>query len=261
MGWHRFYKGENLATLCAKLAIYERFFRNTRDYSAEATTGIVSRLSLNLQGLSDDPTAILGDGFEADYFFEHIWVFGLSSYYLSAMIQAYMREDYAETLEMAARGEQHMSGAMVAILQPEHYFYHSLALAAVYEDSDRRQRKRIARLLKSYSALFRVWTRNCPANFEPRFLLIEAERARLAGDESGAMRYYEKAIHSAQKFDFPQIEALACDLSARFYCDWNFPTLAAAQAERARRLYADWGATGRLKRLNQALPQYSPPVL
>ncbi|MEQ9363744.1 MAG: hypothetical protein RIF32_05850, partial [Leptospirales bacterium] len=255
--WHRFYKGENLATLCAKLAGYETFFRTTRDYSAEATTSIVSRLCLNLQELTDDPTGILDSRFDADYFFEHIWVFGLASFYLSSMIQAYLNEDYAKALAMAEKSQIHMSGTMVTVLQPEHYFYQSLALAATHARADRRERRRIGRRLKRHGALFRAWTENCPANFESRYLLIEAERARLAGDETAAMRYFERTITSARSHGFPQIEALACDLGARFYRDWNFPTLAAAHAHRARRLYADWGATIRLKALDRALPEYS----
>lgn len=260
LAWHRFYKGENLARSCAKLAGYEQFFRNSRDYSAEVTTSIVSQMNLSLQGLIDDPTSLLEERFDEKYFFEHIWVFGLSSYYLAGMILAYLQEDYARALDMAADSKKYLAGTMVSVLQPEHYFYHGLTLSAIYSNADRREQKRIIKVLADFSQQFRVWSLNCPANFEPRYLLLEAERARIAGREKEAMRFYEDAIASARRYEFPQIEALASDLSARFYQDWKFPTLAAAQVLRARRLYTDWGATGRLQCLDRALPQYSLPM-
>jgi hypothetical protein len=59
----------------------------------------------------------------------------------------------------------------------------------------------------------KIWADNCPENFKHKYLLVQAEIARLQGQVLEAMDLYEQAIISASENEFIQHEALAneCD--------------------------------------------------
>ena len=54
----------------------------------------------------------------------------------------------------------------------------------------------------------KIWADNCPENFLHRFLLIEAEMARLRGKAIEAMYLYDSAIANAKENGFIQIEGI-----------------------------------------------------
>ena len=62
----------------------------------------------------------------------------------------------------------------------------------------------------------RVWSDNCAENFLSKRLMVEAEIARITGDETAAADLYDEAIDAAHDGRFVQDEALANELAARF---------------------------------------------
>ena len=58
---------------------------------------------------------------------------------------------------------------------------------------------------------------SCPANFDNRVCLIEAEIARIEGRYLDATDLYERAIHSARENGFLHHEAICLELTSRFY--------------------------------------------
>src|SRR5262249_44955004 len=88
-----------------------------------------------------------------------------------------------------------------------------------------------------------------------RAAIIGAEIARIENRELDAERLYEKAIRSARTNDFMHIEALACELAARFYAARGFEDIARLYLENARRSYLRWGADGKVRQLDELHPQ------
>ena len=112
--------------------------------------------------------------------------------------------------------------------------------------------------------LLRQWARDCPANFEARSLLLEAEWARRHASPAdpdralaNAMPLYARAIESASAHGWPVLEALANELYGRFWRDCQQPQLARQFVREAYHLYRAWGAGAKCRQLEAAWPQVS----
>ncbi len=106
-------------------------------------------------------------------------------------------------------------------------------------------RSRVRRSLRR----LRVWSRNCPQNFEARMLLVQGEWARANGKPQQALGYYQHALHSAQVAGNRRLAALGGELTARQFFDRDMGAVARQQLELAARLFRGWGAPGKAKAL------------
>jgi signal transduction histidine kinase len=94
----------------------------------------------------------------------------------------------------------------------------------------------------------------CPANFEARALLLEAEQAALRSDLETTLSLYERATASAARHGMRPLEALANERLGRFWLDRNTPEIAQVYAVRAASLYAGFGAHGKVRILERSYP-------
>jgi hypothetical protein len=88
----------------------------------------------------------------------------------------------------------------------------------------------------------RRWARHGPMNFEPAALLLQAERARLAGDAPRALTLFKSSAESAKLHELPHHAALAHEGRARLLLALRREVEAGAELQRAAQLYAAWGA-------------------
>jgi hypothetical protein len=61
------------------------------------------------------------------------------------------------------------------------------------------------------------WASHAPMNFQHKYDLVEAEKARILGQDFTAIDFYEKAIAGAKENEYLNEEALAYELAAQFY--------------------------------------------
>ncbi|MCP4994148.1 MAG: hypothetical protein GY934_10260, partial [Gammaproteobacteria bacterium] len=54
-------------------------------------------------------------------------------------------------------------------------------------------------------------------NFQHKYLLVEAELARVLGNDGQAREYYDQAIELAHEHEYINEEALAYEVASRFY--------------------------------------------
>ena len=78
-----------------------------------------------------------------------------------------------------------------------------------------RTRRAIQRIQKNLAQL-KVWSDNCPDNFLAKRLMVEAELARITGQEASAADLYDRAIDAAHDARFLHDEAVANELAAKF---------------------------------------------
>ncbi|WP_170319558.1 AAA family ATPase [Polyangium spumosum] len=91
----------------------------------------------------------------------------------------------------------------------------------------------------------------CPENYERKWLLVSAERARAIGDEGTALSLYEKAIRAAAESGVSRDEALANELAARFHLERRRDTVARAYMGEAYQAYLRWGAITKVDMLRE----------
>ncbi|MER8732500.1 AAA family ATPase [Mesorhizobium sp. M1227] len=158
-------------------------------------------------------------------------------------------------LEFAAKAEPILWSARLNLQSMDYCFYHSLAIAAVFEAASPERRAALRKDLTEHLASFQRWAESCPATFTHKHVLISAEWARLEGRDIEAMRLYEQAIRSAAEHGFLQDQALASELAARFYRLRGLEKVADTYLDEARDCYARWGALAKVTQLDQSHPR------
>src|SRR5216683_695328 len=167
-------------------------------------------------------------------------------------------------LEFAAKAKPIFWSARLNLQSMDYCFYHSLAIAAVFEAASPERRAELREDLIEHLASFQRWAESCPATFAHKHALVSAEWARLEGRDIEAMQLYEQAIRSAAERGFLQDCALAGELAARFYRLRGLDKVADTYLDEARDCYARWGAKAKVEQLDQGHPrvrQQAPLVL
>lgn len=88
-----------------------------------------------------------------------------------------------------------------------------------------------------------------PANFEHKYLLLEAMRMQLNGKTIEALQYFEEAIRSAQKYKFVNNLGVAHEKTAQLWIAENRPQYAMYHIKQAIIAYTQWGAFAKVKQL------------
>lgn len=105
--------------------------------------------------------------------------------------------------------------------------------------------------VESHQEKMRYWANHSPSNYLHKWYLVEAERCRVLGEKAKAIEYYDCAILHAKTNKYLQEEALACELAAKFYLEWEKIPIAQTYILDAYRAYQYWGATSKVKHLEK----------
>jgi class 3 adenylate cyclase len=100
------------------------------------------------------------------------------------------------------------------------------------------------------------WAGHAPVNYQHKFYLVEAERARVLGQTQAARDYYDQAINLAHENEYLNEEALAHELAANFYLTQGQTRLAHHYLRDAHYTYLRWGASAKVKDLESRYPQF-----
>ncbi|MBK5968498.1 hybrid sensor histidine kinase/response regulator, partial [Thiorhodovibrio winogradskyi] len=141
----------------------------------------------------------------------------------------------------------YMVGTQGLLPWPEHQCTRFLILSALHPwvDADRQHHWNLE--LDALLARLRRWSEQNPANFAPMATLAEAERARLRGEATQAMRNYVKAVGLAQDGHLPHWEGLIAERAAWFWESQGDDRVAQGSLQQAYDAFARWGADAKLR--------------
>ncbi|MEH1945936.1 MAG: AAA family ATPase [Nostoc sp.] len=108
---------------------------------------------------------------------------------------------------------------------------------------------------KTYETILHQWAHNAPMNHQHKWHLVEAEKCRVFGNKLEAMEQYDRAIQLAKENQYPNEEALANELAAKFYLDWGKEKIAQTYMTEAYYCYTRWGAKAKVVDLETRYPQ------
>jgi PAS domain S-box-containing protein len=157
-------------------------------------------------------------------------------------------EEALAAVEKARQFQGYFSSSISVV---ELNFYHSLILASLFDDANDEQRAGYRQIIDANQTQMQIWAESCRKNFEHRFLIVQAEVARIEGDALAAEVLYEKAVTSAHQEGFRQNEGIAAELAARFYRQRDLASIAGLYLRMARSCYLDWGAEGKASQLDR----------
>jgi predicted ATPase/signal transduction histidine kinase len=175
--------------------------------------------------------------------------------YLNKLALSNWYGNYTKAVEFAQSAEQFVGGAQGIFINPVFYFHQSIALAGAYAAANEADQPRYWNTLQRNLKKFEQWAAHCPSNYLHKALLIQAEIARISGQDYQAMDLYDRAIAAANENGYTQNAALANELAARLYRTQGREKLAEAYLREARSSYLQWGAIAKANDLDQTYLQ------
>lgn len=94
-----------------------------------------------------------------------------------------------------------------------------------------------------------------PENYRHQYLLVKAELARISGQFGEAIDLYDRAIAEAKQNRHLREAALANELAAEFFLNWNKAKIAALYLREARDCYADSEDESKVESLEKNHPE------
>ncbi len=128
-------------------------------------------------------------------------------------------------------------------------------MTALYPAASPEDKARYRAKLSENQAKLEALSATCASNFLHRYLLVEAELARLDGRAAEALDLYDRAIASASEHDYVNEAAVACELAGRFWLAQGKEKLARVYLADASYHYKLWGAVRKAQDLEERYPQ------
>lgn len=167
---------------------------------------------------------------------------------------AYCFHHLSDAISHAQEAENFRDSVPGQIIVVQHNFYYSLALLAHYPKMLPAEQLQMRRQVEANQQQMAKWAYHAPMNFKHKHDLVEAERARLAGDCRRAGALYRDAIRGARDNSYLQEEALANELAGRFYLAQLNRGMAEDLLRQAYYLYLEWRAMAKVEQLEAQYP-------
>jgi len=260
-GSYRFWIGESLDFVDHKLSKLIKLLTSIKQSYQLVYLNIWKQLVLNLQEESHSKTdRLMGEAFNEEttlpYLLKTNYGMAIFAVYLAKSMLCYLFRDYPTSLANMALAEKYEQANMGIMVVPISKFYASLALLATYPTASFNRQQEIIGKIELNQEKMKMWASHAPMNFQHKYDLVEAEKARVLGQVAEAMAGYEKAISGARENDYIHEESLAYELSGEFYLARGMDKFAQLELKEAHYHYQQWGAMAKVKDLEERYPQF-----
>ncbi|MDX2271728.1 MAG: AAA family ATPase [Cyanobacteriota bacterium] len=136
----------------------------------------------------------------------------------------------------------------------EHAFYYALTLVQLSKQGSLEKQTAIKQAFQVQKQRIASWAKDCPDNYQHKLLLLEAEEARLEGNDLLAMQNYDLAIDAASEQKFMQNQALIYELAGSFYHQKGLTRHARTYLKSAYHHYQQWGSVAKVSDLENRYP-------
>jgi len=259
-GIHLFLVGEPLSFVDQQQAHYLAMLNKFELAFHHSFSSIWRQVVHNLLGQAEDASKLIGECLDEREMLP-IWqeknnVSLLFSTYCGKTILLYLLNDYDQALDAARLGEPYVQAATGLLYAYVYHFYHSLILLAHYANVDRAEQAKILEKVAAQQEKMKFLASHAPANFQHKYDLVEAEKARVLGQTLEAMALYDRAIQGARKEQYIQEEALAYERAGEFYLALGREEIAEGYMRKAHYGYLRWGAVAKVKQLAVRYPSF-----
>ena len=213
---------------------------------------------LNLLGRSEDPCVLKGSAFDAEKMLPVLnkteYSSGKANLHLNTLILCYLFGEYKSALDASISADEYKNEMSLLV----HYFiwkfYDSLIRLAVYGSLSHSQKTDFLQRVDANQAYLEKLSHYAPMNYLHKWHLVQAEKARVLGNFKEAIDHYNNAINLARENGFVQEEAMANELTARFWRDAKQEGYARFHLERAYEGYTRWQAWAKVEALEKSYP-------
>ena len=255
---HSYFSGEELNELLRETEIAIAALGQINQKRSLIGNQIFRQVVLNLIERSETPWLLIGEAYNEKRSLcpeqQSKDIFALGCLYVNKLILCYLFGEYSQAVENATLAESYLEGVAGMLLVPIFHFYDSLVQLAMYSESSNTEQKSIMEKVHAHQKKMKKWMVHAPMNHQHKYDLVEAETARVLGNNLEAMDYYDRAIKGAKDNDYVQEEALACELAGKFYQSLGKEIIAQAYLTQAYYAYIRWGSSAKVKDLESRYP-------
>jgi len=204
---------------------------------------------------------VIGDSLLAEEYYLDNWTENQIAWllfiaYFAKTFCLYFFKQYERAIDYAIKAEENIDACAKYLPAPQHNFYSSLTFLANYHNSDPIKQQKLLQEVNKNQEIMKMWTGHCPENFQHKYDLVEAEKARVLGKTLEAQELYDRAIQAAKKYEFIHEEALAYERAAEFYLALGREEIGKFYLRNAHHCYTRWGAKAKVKQLEEEYHNY-----
>jgi predicted ATPase/signal transduction histidine kinase/DNA-binding NarL/FixJ family response regulator/tRNA A-37 threonylcarbamoyl transferase component Bud32 len=256
---HFYFMGQELPRVEREMATISDSLAQLKQENALSWNQIFQQSVLSLLDAAENPCCLIGEAYNEEQSLPLLKEAndrtGLHYFYLNKLILCYLFGEYQQAVENAAQAEHYLDGVKAFLVVQIFYFYDSLVQLTLYPTASPSQQEHLLSKVRSNQEKMQRWADHAPMNFQHKYELVEAEKARILGQYWQATEYYDRAIAGAREHGYIQEEALANELAAEFYLSLGKEKFAQIYLTESYYGYARWGATAKLKQLEEKYTQ------
>lgn len=149
--------------------------------------------------------------------------------------------------------EKYQESVKGTTLYPLFYFYRSLLITDISSNST--TKKSVLKQVKKDIGEIKKYEKYCPADYQHKIFLLEAESKYLEGNNEEAKILYDKALKAATQTNISSDLAYAWERAGRFFVNTKQDILANFYLQNSYRIYKRWGALAKLKQMESQYTQ------
>ncbi|TVP59736.1 MAG: GAF domain-containing protein [Nodularia sp. (in: Bacteria)] len=262
---NQLFQGTQLDTILKYILQYLPFISSTKNQSAHYIVKGIQFFILDLLDTSVRQQKMAISHSHKNEFIEQCnssqSIFALCIYYVCQMQLSCINQDFFQGLNHALAANKILNSIAGHTSYSEHNFYYSLILLNIYIADDLDEQNEYLKQVITNQKQLKIWADNCPENFLHKYWLVEAELSRVTGQTLTAVDLYDCSIELAEKNGLIHNQALANELTAKFYLNWGKNRIAQEYLIQAYYGYVRWGAQAKIEDLKHRYPQLLEPVL
>lgn len=254
---HAFLSGKSLHRTEKETRSFSESYNQLKQETNLYYNEVYRQAMINFMGEAKDPKLLVGEAYDENKmrvqnkerndqtgtFFIH---------FLSSMLHYYFG-DPKTSLRESGLALSLLDAVLSKFEIPNLYFYRGLAAAQLAREGDGRKLRKIA---SNAAKKLKKWSKTAPENFLHKYHLIQAELNRSQSFNSKVVDHYEKAVAGASRQGFVHEEALARELTARYFLSIEGEELGIHFLKSAYLTYNEWGAEAKVQQLSRIYPEH-----
>lgn len=168
----------------------------------------------------------------------------------------YLLGKIGEAMKLIPEIENYGHVAIGLDVEPDYRIFSFLTYAAQFNKLDPSQKKNAKKHMQVQLKKMKQWRKMYPLNMSMIHEMAIGEQYRIAGDFSKAEMAFKNAISLTQNNPILQYPALAYELLASLYLQYNKTDLAKEYFNKSFSSYQKWGAQAKLNQLIDLYPKY-----
>jgi len=262
---HAYLSGKRLVRLEEETKAYSDSFNQFKQETNFNYNEVYHQGMLNFMGKSSDPLILTGTVYDEEKMMQQNLSrndkTGTFFIHFNKLILATHFHEYEKAAHHAAESRKLLEAVLAKFEIPNHHLYEALALLAKCEKATPGEKAKYIRRVKGNMGKLKTWAKYAPENYLHKYHLLQAELLRINGNINEARPMYDKAIAGASNNDYIHEEALAYELTGRFYLQQKSEDLATFYLRASYNAYREWGGEAKLRQMEHLYPKYVSGVL